>query len=275
MKQKHNKKRNTAFLYEALTRELTISILENNHERQKKATSILKEFFKKDEVLSTELGLYQNLTEVDSLSAHTADKLIQETRFLHSRLDKKQIFNEQTRLISNINKELSKDIFSYFVPNYKSLATIYQIFNSPLGSKERVLLEEGLLNTITEEKVEAEEEKNQPIDNVVYKTFVQKFNEEYNTKLADEQRTLLERYIFSFVDNGLEFKIFLNEEISRLKGEVKASRSTPEMVEDPEMVIKTDKVLEILEEYKTRDVASTQDLMKILKIQELVREIQE
>ena len=275
MKQKHNKKRNTAFLYEALTRELTISILENNHERQKKATSILKEFFKKDKVLSTELGLYQNLTEVDSLSAHTADKLIQETRFLHSRLDKKQIFNEQTRLISKINKELSKDIFSYFVPNYKSLATIYQIFNSPLGSKERVLLEEGLLNTITEEKVEAEEEKNQPIDNVVYKTFVQKFNEEYNTKLADEQRTLLERYIFSFVDNGLEFKIFLNEEISRLKGEVKASRSTPEMVEDPEMVIKTDKVLEILEEYKTRDVASTQDLMKILKIQELVREIQE
>ena len=275
MKQKHNKKRNTAFLYEALTRELTISILENNHERQKKATSILKEFFKKDEVLSTELGLYQNLTEVDSLSAHTADKLIQETRFLHSRLDKKQIFNEQTRLISKINKELSKDIFSYFVPNYKSMATIYQIFNSPLGSKERVLLEEGLLNTITEEKVEAEEEKNQPIDNVVYKTFVQKFNEEYNTKLADEQRTLLERYIFSFVDNGLEFKIFLNEEISRLKGEVKASRSTPEMVEDPEMVIKTDKVLEILEEYKTRDVASTQDLMKILKIQELVREIQE
>ena len=247
MKQKHNKKRNTAFLYEALTRELTISILENNHERQKKATSILKEFFKKDEVLS----------------------------FLHSRLDKKQIFNEQTRLISKINKELSKDIFSYFVPNYKSLATIYQIFNSPLGSKERVLLEEGLLNTITEEKAEVEEEKNQPIDNVVYKTFVQKFNEEYNTKLADEQRTLLERYIFSFVDNGLEFKIFLNEEISRLKGEVKASRSTPEMVEDPEMVIKTDKVLEILEEYKTRDVASTQDLMKILKIQELVREIQE
>ena len=270
-----NKKRNTAFLYEALTRELTISILENNPERQKKATSILKEFFKKDEVLSTEFGLYQNLTEVDSLSAHTADKLIQETRFLHSRLDKKQIFNEQTRLISKINKELSKDIFSYFVPNYKSLATIYQIFNSPLGSKERVLLEEGLLNTITEEKVVVEEEKNQPIDDVVYKAFVKKFNEEYNTKLSDEQRTLLERYIFSFVDNGLEFKIFLNEEISRLKGEVKASRSTPEMVEDPEMVIKTDKVLEILEEYKTRDIASTQDLMKILKIQELVRETRE
>tara|TARA_R110002074_G_scaffold120431_1_gene254166 strand:+ start:1130 stop:1957 length:828 start_codon:yes stop_codon:yes gene_type:complete len=275
MKQKHNKKRNTAFLYEALTRELTISILENNSERQKKTTSILKEFFKKDEALSAELGLYQNLTDVDSLSAHTADKLIQETRFLHSRLDKRQIFNEQTRLISKINKELSKDIFSYFVPNYKSLATIYQIFNSPLGSKERVLLEEGLLNAITKDKVEVEGEKNQPIDNVVYKAFVKKFNEEYNTKLSDEQRNLLERYIFSFVDNGLEFKIFLNEELSRLKGEVKTSRTTPEMVEDSEMIAKTDKVLEILEEYKTRDVTSTQDLMKILKIQELVREIQE
>jgi hypothetical protein len=274
MKQKHNKKRNTAFLYEALTRELTISILESSPKRQKKVTSILKEFFKKDKALAIELGLYKNLVDMESLSPHTADKLIQETRFLHSRLDKKRIFNEQTRLISRINKELSKDIFSYFVPSYKSLATIYQIFNSPLGSKERVLLEESLLHSITEEKVETEE-KEQPIDNVVYKTFVKKFNEQYDTKLSDEQRTLLERYIFSFVDSGLEFKIFLNEEVTRLKKEVKDSRSTPEMVEDAEMTNKTDKVLEILDEYKSKTVTNTQDLMNILKIQELVREIQE
>tara|TARA_R110000824_G_scaffold142822_4_gene310103 strand:+ start:4572 stop:5396 length:825 start_codon:yes stop_codon:yes gene_type:complete len=273
MKQKHNKKRNTAFLYEALTRELTISILENSSERQKMTTLILKEFFKKDKVLATELGLYRNLIDMESFSPHTADKLIQETRFLHSRLDKRGIFNEQTRLINKINKELSKDIFSYFVPSYKNLATIYQIFNSPLGSKERVLLEESLLHTITEKKPEVKED-NQPIDNVVYKTFVKKFNEQYDTKLSNEQRMLLERYIFSFVDNGLEFKIFLNEEVGRLKKEVKSSRSTSEVAEDVEMSEKTEKVLEILEEYKTKDIANTQDLMKILKIQELVREIQ-
>ena len=274
MKQKHNKKRNTAFLYEALTRELTISILESNPKRQKRVTSMLKEFFKKDKVLATELGLYKNLIDMESFSPHAADKLIQETRFLHSKLNKKAIFNEQTRLISKINKELSKDIFSYFVPSYKNLATIYQIFNSPLGSKERVLLEESLLHAITEDQPDTEEER-QPIDDVVYKTFVKRFNEQYDAKLSDEQRMLLERYIFSFVDSGLEFKIFLNEEVNRLKKEVKDSRSTPEMVEDAEMSSKTDKVLEILEEYKSKTVTNTQDLMNILKIQELVRELRE
>ncbi len=274
MKQKHNKKRNTAFLYEALTRELTISILERKSDRQKTVVSILKEFFKKDTILATELGLYRNLTDIHSLTPHTADKLIQETRFLHSRLDKKQVFNEQTRLISKINKELSKDVFSYFVPSYKSLATIYQIFNSPLGSKERVLLEENLLHAITEEETQKVENA-EPIDNVVYKTFVSKFNEQYNQELSNEQRTLLEKYIFSFADNGLEFKIFLNEEVTRLKGQITESRSHEEVLGDAEMLEKTNKVLGILEKYKSRDLCNTEDLMSILKIQQLAREIDE
>jgi len=274
MRQKHNKKRNTAFLYEALTRELTIGILEKKVERQKTVVSILKEFFKKDTILATELGLYKNLTDIDSLSPHTADKLVQETRFLHSKLDKKQVFNEQTDLINKINKELSKDVFSYFVPNYKSLATIYQIFNSPLGSKERILLEESLLHTITEEEVQ-KVEKLSPIDNVVYKTFANKFNEQYDRDLSAEQRVLLEKYIFSFVDNGLEFKIFLNEEISRLKEQLTESCHTPEISEDAEMLQKADKVLNMLEEYKDKDLCNTEDLMSVLKIQQLVRETNE
>ena len=42
---KHNKKRNTAFIYETLTRELTKAIVEKNAARKNKTISILKEFF--------------------------------------------------------------------------------------------------------------------------------------------------------------------------------------------------------------------------------------
>tara|TARA_Y100000034_G_C6830177_1_gene374659 strand:- start:9 stop:833 length:825 start_codon:yes stop_codon:yes gene_type:complete len=272
MRQKHNKKRNTAFLYEALNRELTISILEKNAERRNTALSILKEFFKKDSILAKELSLYQNMIDVEDMSPPTANKLIQETRFLHATLDEKRVFNQQTKLINTINKKLSKDVFSYFVPNYKSLATVYQIFNAPVGSKERVLLEESLINSMVKKEVPQEEEP-APVDDLVYKTFVEKFNEQYNGKLAQEQKTLLEKYIFSFTDGGLEFKIFLNEEVSRLKNDLNEARKTKELTEDPEMSEKADRVLQMLEEYKTKEFTDSKELIGVLRVQELVREI--
>ena len=38
MRLKHNKKRNTAFVYEALVRELTESVVKNNKNKQNKVT---------------------------------------------------------------------------------------------------------------------------------------------------------------------------------------------------------------------------------------------
>ena len=51
MKFKHNKKRNTAFLFEALVKELTKSIIENDQTKKKTTLSIIKEHFGKDSVL--------------------------------------------------------------------------------------------------------------------------------------------------------------------------------------------------------------------------------
>ena len=55
---KHNKKRNTAFIYETLTRELTKAIVEKNAARKNKILSLLKEFFTKGAPLAEELQLY-------------------------------------------------------------------------------------------------------------------------------------------------------------------------------------------------------------------------
>ena len=63
----------------------------------------------------------------------------------------------------------------------------------------------------------------QPIDNIVYKTFVNKFNDKYSDSLISEQNELLNKYIVSFVDNGIDLKIFMNEENTRLKNELNNS----------------------------------------------------
>ena len=51
MKLKHNKKRNTAFLYETLIRGLTKAIVEKNKELKDELVSILKEHFEKNSLL--------------------------------------------------------------------------------------------------------------------------------------------------------------------------------------------------------------------------------
>jgi len=58
------------------------------------------------------------------------------------------------------------------------------------------------------------------LDNLEYKTFVNKFNNAYERTLRKEQKDLLTNYIVSFSDNGLGLKSFLNEELGRLKNAV-------------------------------------------------------
>jgi hypothetical protein len=269
---KHNKKRNTAFLFEALTRELTKSILSKEIDKKNKITSIIKEFFHKNSILAKDLNLYKNLSETSGLQIHTADKLLQETKFLYNTACKKKLFNEQTKLISKINKTLSKDVFANFIPNYKDLATIYQIFNTSVGSKKRLVLEEEYIKKMCQEPESGIVDEMVPIDDLIYKTFVDKFNEEYNDRLHEEQRSLLEKYIMSFVDNGIELKIFLNEELARIKNVVGKSLSSKELIEDLEMKEKTEQVLGMIEGYQKADIGEA-ELIKILKAQNLTREI--
>jgi len=175
-------------------------------------------------------------------------------------------------MISRINKELSKDVFTTFVPNYKNLATLHQVFNNlDLSAKERVLLEEDALQIMTEATQQVEKKELRHIDNLVFTSFVERFNKEYSG-LLEEQKALLSRFIGSGVGGDLEFQIYLNDEIGRLKDQVSEAKETKEFKEDKDMLQKADKVLGLLEGFSQKPLEDG-DLKKILKIQELAREI--
>ena len=201
-----------------------------------------------------------------------AEKLIYEIRQEHSKLNEKKLFSEQSILIKKINSLLSKSVFSNFVPNYKSLATVYQIFNQETPVKKRVLLEHALIKKMSN-KITDSELKIKPINSLVYKSFVSRFNSEYSSTLISEQKELLSKYISSFVDNGIELKMFLNEEISRLKDSIKESLSLEDIKQDTEMVSKTKKILETLDNFR-KDRIDKNLIMKVLKIQNLAKEIE-
>ena len=173
---KHNKKRNTAFLYETLVRELTISVVNKDIDRKRKIVSIMKEFFRRDTTLGLELELYRTLYETTDVNEMTAEKLLLEVKRVYMALNQEEVFDQQSQLIGTINRELGKDTFSTFVPNYKDLATIAQIFDTRTAIKRRTLLENNILRKMHSSS-EPLTENAKPIDNIVYKTFVKKFND--------------------------------------------------------------------------------------------------
>jgi len=267
---KHNKKRNTAFLFEALIKELSKCILEKREQDRKKTLSLIKECFGKNSALHKEVKIYNSILNLKDVKKSTAEKILAEAKKEYEKINKEDIFSEQSALIDKINKILTKEVYSNFVSNYRSMATIHQIFNLELSPKKKVLLEENII----EEAVQAGQKtfsSEIPGDKLVIKEFIKSFNATYGDVL-EEQRELLNKYILSFADNGVEFKIYLNEEVARLKTCLKESLKLKEIKEDHEMASKTNKVLSLLEGFRGKNI-DTNMVNKFLQIQSLAKEL--
>jgi len=269
MKNKHNKKRNTAFVFEALAREATTAIIKGDQERKAKVVSIVRKHFTGDSLLKKDLECYRSLYENQDLDENTSQKILEAVMAAKRLIDPDGLFKQQTEVINDINKELTPATFNNFVPNYKSLATIAKMFNTD-SPKQKVMLEskiiEGMVGKLEEQNLE-------PLDSLTFVTFTKKFNEKYNGSLLREQKELLNHYISSFSHDELETKIYLNRELGRLKQSLSEAVKVEEIANDPEMVKKTNAVKERLESLSGETSLNETTLLTILKTQELVKEI--
>jgi hypothetical protein len=275
-KNKHNKKRNTAFLYEALLKEVTKAIISGDRETKKTAISILKESFAPKTILSEELELYKTLLETKEMDNLTAEKIVFQVRQARNNLNENDIQEAQSRLISRVNRELSSAVYSNFVPNYKNIATVSQLFSTDEGNaniKSGVLLEQKVVASMMEGLSTPDAPKMKPIDNLVFKSFVSKYNKEYSSGILSEQKELLNRYILSFSDNGVDVSIYLNEELGRLHGVLTDALASDDIKTDTTMVESTKRVISMIDGF--RETPINKDLIEdVLKIQNLVSEIQ-
>ena len=275
MKLKHNKKRNTAFLYEALVKELTKAIVNKDIEKKNALVSMLKENFSTGKVLQKELELIKTLSETKKVDMFTAERLLSESVSRYSKLDADEIFEAQSKLIENINKNFGKEVYSNFVPNYKHLATIWQLFTQNTSVKEKVLLEKALVFSMTAKGKEPVKAKQMPhVDKLVFKTVIENFNKSYDGELLSEQKELLNNYIVSFGANEVEFKVYLNEELGRLKDEVSLLKEKEVMLENKDLANKLEGVRATLDKFQTKKINPAM-LEKVMQVQKLVKECAE
>ena len=270
MKIKHNKKRNTAFIYEVLVRELTKSIIKKDTGRKTKITKIIKESFSRNKNLKKELDTYHSLTGLEELASDTIEKVVMEAKIQHSKLDQDAIFKEQSEMIEKINKQLGVNVYDNFVPNYKNLATIYSIFNSSTSIKSKVLLEQSLIKSAIKGQQAESHQPKHSINNLIYRSFVKNFNEKYHEELTESQKSLMTKFVTSFADGGLELKMFLNEEVGDLKSSL---REVGTKIENEDLKNRVSEVVSSLEAMANEEVTNGM-VEKVLKVQQLKKEIE-
>mgnify|MGYP003113397975 CR=1 FL=1 len=266
MKYNHNKKRNTALIYEMLVREITRAMMNENQNKKIKISRLFKKYFHKNSVLGREYAIYKSLNESRELEANTFSQVLAEAKRQYLNINKKKVFDTQTKLISEINKSIGREFWTNFVGDYQWSATIQQTIAQENPPKKQVLLEKKIMEIYSLDNNKGSFPK---VNKLTINTFVNKFNSTYKDKLTESQRSLINKFILSPSDDGLEFRSSLYEEIDIVKGQLLAVQKK---VENKHLVERIDHVVSRLESFK-KQKATKGVLTNVLQIQNLVREL--
>lgn len=268
MKHKHNKMKNIAILYECATREIAVLLQKEEKETAKQIAKVLTSSLRKTE-LGEELRLYKDLTETTDLDKDTAKTLLNESIVHFGELNEEKKEKQRVSMVSALSK-INKKMFGNFVPNYRQLATIYQLFNKTATPKNKMLLENEMVESLSSTTEQLNEQQLQPIDALVYKNFVKRFNEKYNNKLNENQAKLIQLFTFSVKDKEIPLKNFINEELPRLKESVENFSKTSA---NDKIKENAKNILSVIEGYKNKQTLKEKDILKVLQLQELEKEI--
>ncbi len=133
---KHNKIKNTGILFELLTRQIAVDVM--NDSKNSPAIKIIKEFFNEKTTLGREKELYSILIEKKYKTAEQANILLEAVIKNRRKLSNRRLKNEKYNLIKRIKENYSvNDFFNSRIPNYKVLASIYNVFELE-SSKEKI-----------------------------------------------------------------------------------------------------------------------------------------
>ena len=204
-KTKHSKIRNTGILFELLTRQITVDVL--NNDKKGSAANILKEFFNKNTQLGKEYELYRVLTVENYKSETKANHLVDAVIKARQKLNESSLKREKYNLIKEVRSNYDiNDFFMARIPNYKVNASIYKLFSikEPTNPKVETESRFTIIENITRKSISAKKKEDVVVEGykkqekdlrlLAYGILVEKFNKKYST-LSKTQRNLLKEYI--------------------------------------------------------------------------------
>lgn len=273
---KHSKYRNTAMLFELLTRQITSDIISG---QDSIATGILKKFFNKNTEMIKEYRLYKTLCEERLPSETKSSMLIEAVLGARKKINKTKLKEEKYQLIKAINESFNIDtFFQTKVQNYKLLASIYKIFeyselDNPVEiTRSKVTIMESITSDTKKELIEETislKQEPKEIRLMSYKILVEKFNKKYE-ELSPAQKGLLREYIGN-VSNTNNLKSFVQSEASRIQ---KLLETKLPKIKDKSLRIKLAEVSDLLSQYSTIKNLDENHVSALLRYYDLINDLQ-
>ena len=279
-KLKHSKYKNTGILFEMLVRKLTSETLSSN---KSVTIDIIKKYFGKNTELSKELQLYNALLKEQFRSEAQALDYIRTVKSTHSKLNQSLLSRQRYNLVKEISDRFNFDnISKIHVSNYRTLASIYMIFEHDETDNPKQLLEckNVILNNgmMTERKqvfidpvLESFEKQPKDVRLLTYKLLVDKFNEKYSNNLDESQKQLLNKYITNVNDTSA-LKEYIQTVIPKIKKDL---ASQAKLITDPATQIKVSKLSEMLCTVENMKTIKESHVLSLLRYFDLVRELKE
>jgi hypothetical protein len=131
---KHNKIKNTGILYELLSRQITVDVI--NDKKNAKSVKLFKEFFNNKTELGKEYELYSILLNKKYKNLTHASSLLEAVVKSRRKLSNRRLANEKYNLIKTIKENYDiKEFFNTRIPNFKVLASVYRVFKQKSAKK--------------------------------------------------------------------------------------------------------------------------------------------
>ena len=280
---KHSKFKNTGFLFELLTRQITLEVINGTEE---KAKNIMAEFYGKGSELAKELRLFNLLINEKYSTNDKAEKFINAILEAHSKLEYKKLQREKYNLVKSIKENFELiDFLSSPVTNYKVLASVHKIFEAKkldvLNVKEVFNAKETLIehisissnknqNSIPETDKLVEEYKKQEKDLrlLTFKILTESFNKKY-TNLNESQKGLWREYINN-VSNTSKFNEYFESELIKTITEL---HSMYKGMKDKITKIKLRETINVIKKQKIGKKITDEQVSSLMMSYELIKEI--
>ena len=273
---KHNKIKNTGILFELLTRQITVDLMESN---SSKAVNIVKKYFKNGTQLGKEYELYKILTETKYNTESRAETLIEAVMDNKKKLSRGSIKKEKYNLIKEIRESYNeKDFFNTKINNYKVLASIYNLFEhkEEVAPDKYVATKYTIVENITSQSKASKTNKTydylkkqeKDLRMLAYSTLVEKFNKKYSN-LTKKQKTLIKEYINN-ISNTNKLREYVDSEVEVVKDTLKTQIKK---VEDKVTQIKLTEVVNQIDGLKKGKVVSDKQVVSMMRYYQLIGEI--
>ena len=277
---KHNKIKNTGILYELLSRQITVDVI--NDTKSPKSVKLFKEFFNKNTELGKEYELFSILLNKKYKNLTHASSLLEAVVKSRRKLSNRRLANEKYNLIKTIKENYDiKEFFNTRIPNFKVVASVYRVFQSEVGKEDfgpvqktdsSITITEHItqtkLNRVKKKNLNEFTEQSKDLRLLSYQLLVDKFNSKYKS-LNEIQRNLLKQYINN-VSNTNSLKEFIDMEVVKIK---KALIKLLPNVNDKITKIKLSEAIEYTDTATKGKIVKDKHVVALMRYYELIKEI--